>query len=410
MPTMKLKDLHITKLLQPRGGDIDKDVVRDYSTRAKAGDKFPPLLAYKITDRKFPGPALVAGFHRHAAFKEAEIESADVEVKEGTFAEAWLAGYLSNITNGVRYSNAQKRAAVEQALMLFKDESAKSIADRLHVTHPFVQKIRDELVSVGKLEATEKVKRSDGVEVKSKRQRQEICNDYISKDKKPENKQSAFPFGANSPADEVEDDEFDDGEEHASRHTVSSLEQVASEFASNGDYESALETQKEADGIREALEEDDQELADALMRQAYGDDDTPQPEILSTPKGEIVIDPFKRVVPNGIGDYFGSTVWQEVIKDAECAAAAIETVRFAVEKAHRTPWLYIDCGKIRNNLVDLRNELVKQIDLIRTGLPYALCGLCEGKKCQHCRNSGYVTKGMTDLEPELYAGHARKAG
>lgn len=140
------------------------------------------------------------------------------------------------------------------------------------------------------------------------------------------------------------------------------------------------------------------------------DEPEPRPEILSTPRGEIVIDPFKRIVPNNIGDYFGNVVWPNALQDGEIAAAAIETFRHAVEKAQRTPWLYIDSLKIINRCIELRNDVVKLLDLIHMGQPYALCAHCEGKKCKDCRNTGYVTKGMTDLEPEVYAAHARKAG
>lgn len=134
-----------------------------------------------------------------------------------------------------------------------------------------------------------------------------------------------------------------------------------------------------------------------------------KPEILVTPKGEIAFDAFGRAMPNSVGDYFGNVVWPEALQDGEIAIASLETFRQAVMKAQRTPWLYIDSKKIIDKAQDLRNEVVKLLDIIRLGQPYALCAHCEGKKCELCRNTGYVTKGMTEIEPNLYAGHARKA-
>lgn len=161
---MSLDSLHITPLLQPRGKSLCKDTVTDYTVAAKSGAVFPPLLAFTVTDRKFPGPALVAGFHRHKAFKAAELTECEVELREGTFAEAWLAGFLSNSVNGLRYSREQKRHAVEQALLLFKKDSARQLAERLGVSNKFVSDIRKELVTAGKLEPVETVTSKDGAE------------------------------------------------------------------------------------------------------------------------------------------------------------------------------------------------------------------------------------------------------
>jgi hypothetical protein len=159
---LTLSAVHVAKVLQPRGGEIDRDTVRDYAAAARAGATFPPLLAFKVTDRKFPGPVLVAGFHRYEAYQDAGVNKAPVEVRTGTYAEAWLAGYQSNLTNGLRYTNAQKRAAVEQALMLFRSDSASGLAERLSVSHTFVSKVREELVRVGRIDAPKTVETKDG--------------------------------------------------------------------------------------------------------------------------------------------------------------------------------------------------------------------------------------------------------
>jgi hypothetical protein len=163
-----LSSLHVCRQLQPRGGEIDREAVKDYAAAMRAGDRFPPLVAYEVTDRDFPAPALVAGFQRYEAYAAAGIPDAEVEIRTGTFAEAWLAGYQSNLTHGVRYTNPQKRAAAEQAALLFRDLSAPQLAERLAVSDEFVRRVRKDLIAAGKLEPADTVTASDGSSYPSK--------------------------------------------------------------------------------------------------------------------------------------------------------------------------------------------------------------------------------------------------
>ncbi len=159
---MRAGDLHITPLLQSRSGGTCRDTVAEYARRMKGGDQFPPLVAYKITDRSFKKPALVSGFHRFDAYDKAGVESFEVEVREGTFAEAWLAGWLSNDKHGLKHTNADKRKAAETALKMWREDSAAVIAERIAVSDEFVRKVRKELVATGQLEETETTRARDG--------------------------------------------------------------------------------------------------------------------------------------------------------------------------------------------------------------------------------------------------------
>lgn len=90
---------------------------------------------------------LADGFHRVHAYRKAGIESAMFDVRAGgsaAFRLAKLWSIQSNITHGLRRSNADKRRAVE---MLLADEewSTKSdrwIAETAGVSHPTVQNVR----------------------------------------------------------------------------------------------------------------------------------------------------------------------------------------------------------------------------------------------------------------------------
>ena len=68
-----------------------------------------------------------------------------MEVREGTYAEAWLAGWLSNLTHGLRYTPVEKRSAVEAALQIYREDSNRMLADRLRVSHVLVGDVRKEL-------------------------------------------------------------------------------------------------------------------------------------------------------------------------------------------------------------------------------------------------------------------------
>lgn len=143
---MKLSELHVDLDHQPRGR-LDDATVEEYAEAMARGDKFPPMLAYQVTDRMFPGPVLVAGYHRFHAYGRAGVKAAEVEVRTGTYAEAWLAGWASNLTHGLRYTNAEKRRAVGMVLELHPTWSDRRIATAAGVGNKFVGDVRKELCS-----------------------------------------------------------------------------------------------------------------------------------------------------------------------------------------------------------------------------------------------------------------------
>lgn len=129
----------------------------------------PALLAYRVSDRPaWLKPALVAGFHRYDAYLLAEIGEAEVEVREGTFADAWLAGYQSNLKNALRYTPTQKKHAIERALVLFPNDSVRSLSDQLKVSKSYVSAVRKSLIDSGAMQAPTEIKAKDGGSFKVK--------------------------------------------------------------------------------------------------------------------------------------------------------------------------------------------------------------------------------------------------
>lgn len=96
---------------QPRA-TVDENTIRDYAMDMLEGDQFPPVVVF------FDGANhwLAAGFHRLSAAQQIGRDVIDAIVKEGTARDAFLFAVEDNRRNGVRYTNADKRAMVERFL------------------------------------------------------------------------------------------------------------------------------------------------------------------------------------------------------------------------------------------------------------------------------------------------------
>lgn len=140
---IKLADIEISGSTQQRE-KIDLNAVDDYAEAMKCGAKFPPVTLF------FDGAQhwLADGFHRYHAYKLAEIIEISADVHEGTNRDARLFSAGANGAHGLRPTNADKRKSV---LVLLEDKewakwSDASIARHCKVTHPFVGKLRKEIL------------------------------------------------------------------------------------------------------------------------------------------------------------------------------------------------------------------------------------------------------------------------
>jgi len=117
---------------------ISDETVADYAEAMKAGTKFPPVRVV------FDGADywLWDGFHRvHALLRISRVDC-DALVQKGTRDDAvWLAT-SANRENGLRRTRADKRKAVEVALGVRGQESDRSIAEHVGVSHTFVSELR----------------------------------------------------------------------------------------------------------------------------------------------------------------------------------------------------------------------------------------------------------------------------
>lgn len=97
-------------------------------------------------------PYLVDGFHRLYAHKQAFPDFPMwCEVQDGTQQEAIWESLKQNLSHGLRRTNADKRKAVETALIKFTPKSDSEIAKQCGASHTTVQNIRKELESTCKI-------------------------------------------------------------------------------------------------------------------------------------------------------------------------------------------------------------------------------------------------------------------
>ena len=141
---VKLSEIVIDAGTQQRE-NINDAAVEEYAEALRCGAKFPAVSLFFDGARYY----LADGFHRYHAHKAVEgMQDILADVYEGTKREAVLFSASANGAHGIRLSNSDKRKSV-LVLLLDKEWSQWSdnqIAKHCHVTHPFVGKIRKELI------------------------------------------------------------------------------------------------------------------------------------------------------------------------------------------------------------------------------------------------------------------------
>lgn len=136
--------LRLRRDFQARLSGVNADTVEDYRVAMAAGDKFPPIVVYKLSDDSL---VLVDGWHRVRAAKEAAVECLDAEVIEGTEQEALdYALYKANRKNGQRLSRSDMRSILEHTVRdpRFAQASDRQVASHVGVNHVTVSRIRRE--------------------------------------------------------------------------------------------------------------------------------------------------------------------------------------------------------------------------------------------------------------------------
>lgn len=138
---------------------INMAVVAEYAEEMQAGAQFPRPTVFHDGQNYW----LVDGFHRLYAHKQAfPGYPMWCEVQDGTQQEAIWESLKQNLSHGLRRTNADKRKAVETALIQFTSKSDREIAKQCGVHHDTVSSIRKGLESGGEIRHVREREGADG--------------------------------------------------------------------------------------------------------------------------------------------------------------------------------------------------------------------------------------------------------
>lgn len=129
----------------------DPDISEEYANAYRAKAKMPPIEVFIVDG----APYVVDGWHRLAGAIKAEVAwiTCDI-VGTGTIDEAIWKALAANQTHGYRRSNADKEHAVRLALgsPIGSEQSSRTIAEHVGVSHPFVERIRTDMEAARRAE------------------------------------------------------------------------------------------------------------------------------------------------------------------------------------------------------------------------------------------------------------------
>ena len=117
---------------------INEETVTEYAEAIQAGAKLPAILVF------FDGTTYWAadGFHRILAHIKAGIPNILADVERGAQPAAIWASIGSNLSHGVRRTNADRQNVVEMALKIRPDLSDEALGQHCGVSYKTIQRAR----------------------------------------------------------------------------------------------------------------------------------------------------------------------------------------------------------------------------------------------------------------------------
>ena len=119
----------------------DDVLVEEYAEAMRAKDRFPPIVVFETVE----GMLVADGLHRVGANKLLKRKVIESELRSGTRLDALKYALTANAKHGLRRSNADKRAAVGEALKAWPNESDNAIATLCLVSNHLVKEVREKL-------------------------------------------------------------------------------------------------------------------------------------------------------------------------------------------------------------------------------------------------------------------------
>ena len=130
--------------------ELRQDRIIDYAEHLKDGATFPPVVVFDDGESQW----LADGFHRHAAFKLAEMEELPAIVHAGTKLDAIRLALKANATNGEPRTGGDMRRAYVAAVNngLCQPDDAKGIKEMLACSDRWARTLTKDARGVAKSE------------------------------------------------------------------------------------------------------------------------------------------------------------------------------------------------------------------------------------------------------------------
>jgi len=141
-----IQDKHVIQLR----AEMSQQAIEDYAEayRRKSKGLLPPIVVFRDEyDSKTHTDYVVDGGHRLAGARLAGLRYIEADILYGRHRDALLYACGCNARHGLRRTPADKRLAVQMLLgdPEWSKKSARWIADKCQVSHPFVAGLRSEL-------------------------------------------------------------------------------------------------------------------------------------------------------------------------------------------------------------------------------------------------------------------------
>ena len=164
--TFLVDDLELDPRVEARN-DYDPDKIEEYGDLMANGKQFPPISVFEINSKLI----VVDGWYRVKAALQSNIKLVECSVYRGlSLQDAIIFAANSNSTHGVHRSPLDKRKSVKIVLgdANLRIKSNNEIATICNVSHPFVSRIREEMIKNGEIEKTSTFITANGKTMKTR--------------------------------------------------------------------------------------------------------------------------------------------------------------------------------------------------------------------------------------------------
>ena len=142
---VQLASIETAPELNCRARGVNRTTANEYAEAMQGGAPFPPVVVFRDGKGKL---WLADGHHRCAAAALAQRTEIPADVRDGSRRDALLYAARANGSHGLRRTNRDKRRACELVLAAFPNWTDRRVAEACGTSHPFVGKVRAQLVTV----------------------------------------------------------------------------------------------------------------------------------------------------------------------------------------------------------------------------------------------------------------------